>query len=269
MTATSISTRSHTLWADINSDSEDEGDALFGPLSMVDDASYREKPVPELEDSRDGLNKQLRSTNTLCTQAAPSASSQPLDFSFLMMPKRHDATATPRTSSSEWQPKNQTPEFIPTLSMTCPLVGMFRSETSQLPAPTSPLVVPCRGYADSVVSEATSDIGSVSRRRRRGCRSGMALRSKRKKLDVSAEVEAKANEDLADKVCDATRARSEKRELSSIPSVAESPERRVRLAIVFGGNGEAVKCRTDSALSTEAETCASTESLATADDVLY
>lgn len=113
-------------WADLDDGSEEcEEDGTSPPQLVVDD-SYREAPVACLEDSKGDLNRRLaRSANF---------EEQPQDFTFLL--KTAGGVAMDNESSAEelrakdvappqttWQPNVNAPEFIPTWSVQCPLVG--------------------------------------------------------------------------------------------------------------------------------------------------
>lgn len=91
------------------------------PRLAIDD-SYKEAPVACLEDSKGGLNRRLAGSAGL--------DEHPQDFTFLLnsanagnsdaQPLAEDAVS----SRATWQPNANAPEFIPTLSMQCPLMAM-------------------------------------------------------------------------------------------------------------------------------------------------
>jgi len=89
-------------WADVEDDWE-------SPTPLYDD-SYSEAPMPGLENSKDGLNKRLKA-------AADLSDRGPKDFAFLTK-KAHVG------KDVVWQFNATAPEFIPTLTFTCPLVGI-------------------------------------------------------------------------------------------------------------------------------------------------
>lgn len=102
------------VWADITaSDDENEEVAVLPALPVVDE-SYREGPLANLENSCDGLNRGVRDL------AAPKAFKFPFQAT-------DEAENVPKSNisspKSTWQPNLHAPEFIPTMSMACPLVG--------------------------------------------------------------------------------------------------------------------------------------------------
>jgi len=106
-------------WADVGDGSDDEPEDQFSFSSApVAEDSYREAPLASLEDSRKGLNSQLSSSNV-----------GPKDFTFLLESCEEDK------ASLSWRPNLEAPEFIPTLSMACPLVGICHAEEVGNPSP--------------------------------------------------------------------------------------------------------------------------------------
>lgn len=97
------------------------------PTADVDD-SYRGLPVASMENSREGLNRKLAS-------AAKFDSTEPSDFAFLFQNAAKVANETceevlASTPSRKWQPNAAAPEFIPTLTMPCPLISVLSSTLS-------------------------------------------------------------------------------------------------------------------------------------------
>lgn len=142
-------------WSDIASseDELEEDSTTLPPLQAIDD-SYREAPLDAVEDSRLGLKGKLNS--------AAHLGPEPKDFAFLfsevdssrLRGKTDDENSNVEDSlrTGQWRPNAQAPEFIPTLTMTCPLV----------PHPAVPcflqgVATPCRS---PLTSHAPSDHGA-------------------------------------------------------------------------------------------------------------
>lgn len=147
-------------WADIGDGSEEDAEEDCvppAPAVAVDD-SYWEAPLTALEDSKDGLNLQLAGCVHLRTA--------PQDFTFLIGSEasersrrssdhsRHssaqfeDGASSTASTSAPWQPNVHAPEFIPTLSMSCPLVEIRPFVTRQPTVLETP--TPEKGRAPSV-----------------------------------------------------------------------------------------------------------------------
>jgi len=126
-----------TSWADIvSSDDDCQDDPWDLPVA---DNSYSQAPVSGLENSKEGLNQRL-----LLGTKLPAA--EPKDFAFLFdggvskqeAPSEagtesggtshigNDFTASEARTDKEcpWNPSVAATEFLPTLSMACPIVGM-------------------------------------------------------------------------------------------------------------------------------------------------
>mmetsp|Transcript_73953 Transcript_73953/g.130631 ORF Transcript_73953/g.130631 Transcript_73953/m.130631 type:complete len:328 (+) Transcript_73953:85-1068(+) len=103
-------------WADEEIEESEEmvSDSL---AQLLDDTSYREAPLASLEDSRKGLNLQLSSSEV-----------GPKDFTFLLESQAAREEPDSKVSLAAWTPNLEAPEFIPTLSMACPLVGVCLAE---------------------------------------------------------------------------------------------------------------------------------------------
>eukprot|EP00933_Yihiella_yeosuensis_P045647 TRINITY_DN41043_c0_g1_i1.p1 TRINITY_DN41043_c0_g1~~TRINITY_DN41043_c0_g1_i1.p1 ORF type:complete len:334 (-),score=56.71 TRINITY_DN41043_c0_g1_i1:211-1212(-) len=106
-------------WADLTAEElEFDEEVSAAPATFIDDSSYREAPVASLEDSKTGLN--LRLSGTRCIDSGPK------DFGFLQDARNASASSqasTPTTFSNS-KLNVDAPEFVPTLSMVCPLVGV-------------------------------------------------------------------------------------------------------------------------------------------------
>jgi len=89
-------------WADVEDDSR-----CSAPLF---DDSYSEAPLPGLENSKDGLNKRLKG-------AVDLVGSGPTDFAFLL-------EKSGVGKDGVWRLNSAAQEFIPTLTFSCPLVGI-------------------------------------------------------------------------------------------------------------------------------------------------
>lgn len=89
----------------------------------VFDESYAGAPVALLENSNAGLNEQL-----VESARVEEAEVAPLTFDFLF-PEARTSEAAPCGNIADitgalWQPNLEAPEFIPTMTMECPLVGV-------------------------------------------------------------------------------------------------------------------------------------------------
>lgn len=115
-------------WADLlecSSDehlSDDEQD-VKASVPLTADDSYREAPVAALEDSRSGLNLRVAGLARPHHEARQDelAAGAPKDFNFLferLCPPASDAAMEDRSNLNA-----DAPEFIPTLSHDCPVIG--------------------------------------------------------------------------------------------------------------------------------------------------
>lgn len=169
------------------------------------DDSYREKPLASLEDSRDGLNVQLR-------LGADLGSGAPLDFNFLVGrspagPSQHlwqaeeshelNISTPPRTT---WQPNLNAPEFIPTTSMECVLLGQqaaAAASSSRTPFGESGACAPVKpASSDATTPEKTfpgTIPGSCAGEGRRQ-RSGAAKKRRPPALQAPSEKRTKSEE---------------------------------------------------------------------------
>lgn len=126
--------RESLKWADVldegmSDDALSEAEDLFPSLLSAADDSYREAPVAGLEDSREGLNLRLA---TLAASHAVGCDT-PKDFEFLFQ-----RVQAPRAASLERADEDlsrddcaslnaDAPEFIPTLTHACPVVGFCQA----------------------------------------------------------------------------------------------------------------------------------------------
>lgn len=134
-------------WADVEAsegeDSEDDWPALAAPAA---DDTYRDPPLSSLEDSHDGLNRRLSSCVAL--NAASPDTRAPKDFAFLLTSGVGETEGQEDRASSRgsWRPNLNAPEFIPTLSHTCPLVGVvLLDEEGSAVSSTSDVFTPEKG----------------------------------------------------------------------------------------------------------------------------
>lgn len=172
-------------WADIGA-SDSEGEDVLPAVPFSIDDSYREAPVPSLEDSRSGLNRRLAGCS------AGLGEERPQDFTFLLERPRatSEETRASTTESPAWRPNVHAPEFIPTLSMSCPLVGLIAGSPNME-------ALECRGPSEAAVapfttpekSRAPSPGPSGERRRRRGGKRRSLLQEPLQKRSRSAENE--------------------------------------------------------------------------------
>merc|ERR1719422_663663 len=114
------------IWADITiSEDENEVDGTLLVPPIVDD-SYREAPLAALENSCDSLNRGVADL------AGPKAFKFPFQAS-------DDTENTPSSNisspKSTWRPNLNAPEFIPTMSMACPLVGVCHMAPEDVSTP--------------------------------------------------------------------------------------------------------------------------------------
>lgn len=143
------------VWADFTaSDDENEVDASLPEAPTVDD-SYREAPLASLENSCDTLNRGVKNlagpkafkfpfqasthedAENMANRGAAdvagpktlASSSQALSPSGTQNPP---SSGTPSPKST-WQPNLNAPEFIPTLSMACPVVCVCIPEDAGTP----------------------------------------------------------------------------------------------------------------------------------------
>lgn len=136
--------RRRPKWADIldgshESDSS-EGEEWLSMLPPAMDDSYREAPVATLEDSRSGLNLRLSRAASLFPdveghdQAPEDTDFAPSDFEFLFRVLEPQTAACKVSEDYDFEPvlrvredssplNANAPEFIPTLSHGCPLIG--------------------------------------------------------------------------------------------------------------------------------------------------
>jgi len=120
--------RESLKWADVlecSSDEEfsDDEQDVAASLFLTADDSYREAPVAALEDSRSGLNLRVAGLARPHYEAHQDklAAGAPTDFNFLFERLRPTA---PDSAMEDCSPLNaDAPEFIPTLSHDCPVIG--------------------------------------------------------------------------------------------------------------------------------------------------
>lgn len=152
-------------WADVSSDEETgEVDAV----KLASEESYREAPAAGFEDFAE------------CTV--------PKDFGFLL----GSGLSAKRGKDSSWRPNLCAPEFIPTLTMHCPVVAVQQLEYQGSAENGSLQDAWLRGRAASM-AESSSDAGSAAcstpdtgsdhagRKRRSGDARAMLLRSPQKR----------------------------------------------------------------------------------------
>lgn len=155
-------------WADLDDGSEEcEEDSVPMVPPVVDD-SYREAPVSCLEDSRGGLNERLT--------GAAGLGEQPRDFTFFFQganggareppPLQEETPSKDRSLSrpASWRPNVNAPEFIPTLTMQCPFIGICHTVSGTAFADSSTFT-PEKGRAPSPTSRAGRSRHSAKKRR--------------------------------------------------------------------------------------------------------
>lgn len=120
------SLRDPLKWADMldGGDDDDSDEELLSGLPLAVDDSYREAPLTALEDSRTGLNLRLASLAAPHTEARQNEATvgAPTDFDFLF--RRLGASAEEVDDASSSPLNAAAPEFIPTLSHDCPIIGL-------------------------------------------------------------------------------------------------------------------------------------------------
>lgn len=130
-------------WADFlegsDEDCSDMEQGFMARPAPVEDDSYREAPVPALQDANADLNLRV----SRLASSPESTSSAPKDFSFLFERMSSHSTAAPDSSSEESRSQHdssvlnaQALEFVPTLSHHCPLVGIYDGPSQAAPFST-------------------------------------------------------------------------------------------------------------------------------------
>eukprot|EP00442_Polarella_glacialis_P003722 CAMPEP_0115161048 /NCGR_PEP_ID=MMETSP0227-20121206/71135_1 /TAXON_ID=89957 /ORGANISM="Polarella glacialis, Strain CCMP 1383" /LENGTH=308 /DNA_ID=CAMNT_0002572995 /DNA_START=95 /DNA_END=1021 /DNA_ORIENTATION=- len=111
-------------WADVDgSDDDDDSfeDEVFAVAPLAaEDSSYQEAPLTSLEDSKTGLNLLM---------ARKVLENGPKDFTFLLR-----GQCISQDSEPAFKLNADAPEFIPTLSMSCPLIGVCELDSQAQPS---------------------------------------------------------------------------------------------------------------------------------------
>mmetsp|Transcript_20034 Transcript_20034/g.53185 ORF Transcript_20034/g.53185 Transcript_20034/m.53185 type:complete len:322 (+) Transcript_20034:128-1093(+) len=153
-------------WADVEaSEGEDEEEVWPSLAAPAVDDTCRDPPLSSPEDSRDGLN--LRLSGAAGLGAASPDTQAPKDFAFLLASAvgETESQDRPRSLRGSWRPNLNAPEFIPTLSHSCPLVAtVILDEDGRAVSRTSGVLTPEKGGGPS------GGLPPLERRRRGGAK---------------------------------------------------------------------------------------------------